>query len=126
MAVTFSEGRGLPREFSRGGGYEGFGADFTEQGAVNFMKAISPWDLLTGLFVTKPMAEQAAQTAIAQAQADSIASTAYARSQNLKTILMYGGAAVGVLGLVLLLRRRRPAAVAGYHRRKPRRTRRHR
>lgn len=123
MGVTFAEGRSLPREFSRGGGYEGFGRHsrygdptFTEAGGVAMMKAISPWDLLTGIFVTKPAQERAAQVAIAEAQVQAQGQAQYAKAQNLKTLLMYGGGAIGALVLVVLLTKRRSPAVAGYRR----------
>jgi hypothetical protein len=131
MGVTFSEGRGLPREFSRGGGYEGFGrhnrygdSTFTEAGGVAMMKAISPWDLLTGIFVTKPAQERAAQVAIAEAQVQAQGQAQYAKSQNLKTLLMYGGGAIGALVLVVLLTKRRAPAVGGHRSRRSRRSRR--
>ncbi len=120
MGVTFSEGRDLPREFTRGGGYEAYGAEFTEQGAVNFVKSISPWDMLTGIFVTKPAQERAAEVAIAQAQGQAQA----VRSQSTRTLVMVGGGIAALLAFGLLLRPRRSSV--GNYRRKSRRTRRSR
>ena len=120
MSIYFTEGRGLPKEFTRGGGYEGFGGE----AVVDVMKAISPWDMLTGLFVTKPAAERAAQVAIADAQVRAQGQAQAAQSANLKTIMMYGGAAVGALVLVILLTKRRKTSVAGYRKRPRRRSRR--
>ena len=125
MGVTFSEGRSLPREFTRGGGYEGFhrvwtprlgDATFTEAGGAALMKAISPWDMLIGIFVTKPAQERAAEVAIAQAQVQAQGQAQFAKSQNLKTMLMYGGGAVGALVLVIMLTKRRAPSVGGYRR----------
>lgn len=125
--VVFVEGKGLPREFTRGGGYQGYrmgDATFTEAGGAAIMGAVSPWNFLTQLFVTKPAQEHAAQVAIAQAQADAQGQALYARSANLKTILMYGAGGVGALALILYLTRRRSSPVAGYRSRRRRRNRR--
>ena len=120
MGVVFVEGKGLPKQFTRGGGYARYhrmgDATFTEAGGAAIMGAISPWNFLTQLFVTKPAQEHAAQVAIAQAQADAQGQALYARSANLKTMLTYGAVGVGALALLLFLRRR-PASVAGYRRR---------
>lgn len=120
MAVTFTEGRELPREFTRGGGYERYG-DSTQDGAAKIIDSISPWKLLEGIFVTKPAQERASQVAIAQAQADALANSQQIKSDNLETMLKYGAVGVGALVLVLLLTKRRGGSVAGY-RRKRRRT----
>jgi len=126
MGVVYTSDRGIPREFRSGfQGYRSLGdATFTEAGGAAIMGAISPWNFLKGLFVDKPAAEQAAQVAIAQAQANAAANAQFAKSANLKTMLMYGAGAVGILALVLTMSRRR-SSVAGY-RRKSRRSRRSR
>lgn len=120
MGVTFTEGRALPREFTRGGGYEryGEGPTFTEAGAVKFMDAISPWKLLEGLFVTKPAQERAAQIALAQAQAQAQGEALSIRGMNTRTMVLVGGGIVGVLaiGLVLMKLGRR-SKMSGYRRR---------
>mgnify|MGYP001604634645 CR=1 FL=1 len=125
MGVTFSEGRGLPREFTKGGGYEGFGDDM-QDGAAKIAHAVLPWDLLTGLFVTKPQSEQAAQVAIAQAQAEAQGDALAIRGVNTRMMVLVGGGIVGVLAVgLLLMKLNRPSRVSGY-RRKSRRTRRSR
>lgn len=132
MGVTFTEGRGLPSEFSRGSGYEGlhqlghFGEETSVVGDVaKVFDAVSPWKLLEGIFVTKPAAERAAQVAIAEAQVKAQGQAQYARAQSMKTLLMYGGGAVGALVLVILLTKRRAPAVGSYRRsRRSRRSRR--
>lgn len=120
MAVFFTEGRELPKEFRRGGGYEGFGAN--DVAAV--LDSISPFKLLEGLFVTKPAAERAAQVELARIQAQAQGQSAFAKSQNMEELLKYGAIGIGALVLVILVTRRKaPAKVAGYRRSKRRSTR---
>lgn len=120
MAVTFSEGRGLPREFTRGGGYERYGryGDSTQDGAAKIFDAISPFKLLEGIFVTKPKQERDAAIALAHEQAMANANSLQFKSDNLETLMKYGAIGVGALVLVLLLTKKRGGpSVAGYRRR---------
>ncbi len=116
MGVFFTEGRGLPKEFTKGGGYEGFG-DSTQDGAAKIFDSISPFKLLEGIFVTKPREEHEAQVAIAQAQGEAMSRSEYEKSIRLKSMLKYGAIGVGALLLVVLLTKRRSPSVAGYRRR---------
>ncbi len=124
MGVFFTEGRGLPKEFTRGGGYEGFG-DTYQDGFAKIMDSISPFKLLEGIFVTKPATERAAQVELARLQAQAQGQSAFIKSQNLEELLKYGAIGVGALVLVIILTKRKaPAKVAGYRRSKRRRSRR--
>ncbi len=128
MAVTFSEGRALPREFSRGGGYEGYKSfgDSMQDGAAKIFDSISPFKLLEGIFVTKPKQERDAAIALAHEQALANANSQQIKSENLDTMLMYGAIGVGALVMVILLTKRRSPAVAGFgrNRRRTKRSRR--
>ncbi len=130
MAVFFTEERGLPREFTRGGGYEGFGrarlGDTYQDGFAKIMDSISPFKLLEGIFVTKPATERAAQVELARLQAQAQGQSAFIKSQNMEELLKYGAIGVGALVLVIILTKRKPAPakVAGYRRSKRRRSRR--
>ncbi len=116
MSVVFSGDRGLPPEFRNGG----MGDGLTEGGAVNFMKAISPWDFLTGWLVTKPAAEAAAQADIARSQAAAMAANdalLQAKQKTLRTIAFAGAGVLAVLVLVMATKPR-SAAVSGYRKSK--------
>ena len=136
MGVIFHEGRDLPSEFRRSSGYEGFGENsrsdtITATGwqpggsaadglnaVANIVKQASPWDMLTGIFVTKPAAERAAQVEITRLQAESQASSQAMKAETTQRLLYIGGGVVALLALVLVMtKRRRPPAVAGYRRR---------
>ena len=122
MTVVFYEGRRAPVGLRHMNGYGG--DTFTEAGAVAFTKAISPWDFLTGVFVTKPAAEAANQAAIAQSQAQEAGIVAQGKAEMIRTAMMVGGGVLGIVVLVSLLRRPAPARVGGYRksRRKNRRS----
>lgn len=120
MGVTFSEGRALPREFTRGSGYQGM----TDGEAVaSAIRSISPWDMLTGIFVTKPAQEHAAQVAIAQAQQQAQSEALAVRGASTRTMVLVGGGLVALLAIVLVMRRK-PSSVAGYRKRHSKRSRR--
>lgn len=134
MSVIFTEDRGVPSEI-RNGDMSGYGrhfatgpsnvpGQFTEQGAVAFMNAISPFEFLKGLFVTKPQQEQAAQVALAQTQAGLVAADTEARQKTTRLLVGVGAGLAGLMAIALLVRGRR-SSVAGYSRsRRPRRSRR--
>jgi len=117
MSVVFSEARNLPAEFS-GEAMGSYGADgtFTEAGAIGILKAASPWDMLTGLFVDKPRAEAAAQAAVAEAQSMALQQQAISRAKTMKTAILAGAGILGVLVLATVMRPAPQRAVAGYSR----------
>lgn len=126
MSVIFTEDRSVPPEL-RNGDMSGFGRhyagpEFTEQGAVAFVQAISPWEFLKGLFVTKPQQEQAAQVALAQTQAGLIAADTAARQKTTRLLVGVGAGLAGLMAIALIARRRR-SSVAGYRSRRSRRRR---
>lgn len=115
MAIVFSEGYGLPREFQHGrmGGYG-------DTNAWDFLQ--SPATLLKGIFVDKPAAEQASQVAIATQQAHAAEMIAAEKAKTTMTIVkvaggVLGALAVGLVLLKLLKKKSTPAKVAGYRRR---------
>jgi len=111
MSVFFTEGRGLPKEFTRAdmGRYGDTGSDI-----ANIIEKASPFDFLTGVFVTKPAQERAAQVAIAQSQAEEAAVYQQAKQKTTRTVVMVGAGLLGLLALVMIMRPRPAAAVAGY------------
>lgn len=120
MSVMFVEGRGLPAAIRKADmGHYGDGwTDLAQAG-----KNISPWDFLTGVFVTKPAQAAEAQAQIAEAQAQSAAISAQERQSTLRTAMLAGAGILGLLALVMVVRR--PAArVGGYKSRRSRRSRR--
>ncbi len=135
MGITFVSDRAFPREFSRMNGYGAVATapsthpDFTEKGAVDILGAISPFNLLKGLFVDKPLAERQAQLELTRIQAEAQGNAAVARSQVIDDMLKYAAIGIGALVVVILVTKRRaaPAKLAGYRRsKKSRRTRRSR
>ncbi len=126
MSVVFSTERGLPKEFTRGGGYERYHSygDSTQDGAAKILDSVSPWKLLEGIFVSKPAAERAAQAEITRIQAEAQGRSQFIKSQNMEELLKYGAIGVGALVLVILLTRRKSAAVGGYRKRRSKRSRR--
>ncbi len=123
MSVVFTEGRALPKEL-RGdfGRYGDAGSDIAAG-----LKAVSPWDFLTGIFVDKPKAEAAAQVALAQTNAQNLAANDQllaARQKTLRTAALAGAGVLGLLVLVIAMKPHRAPAVAGY--RKSRRSKRSR
>lgn len=119
MSVRFYTDRSFPSDLKHLGAYGSDAGDFM-QGAAAFVRAASPWDFLTGVFVDKPRAEAEAQVAQAQAAASAIAAQQAARQQTLRTVMIVGAGLVGVLVLVVATRPRAPK-VAGYRRKKARR-----
>lgn len=132
MTVYFSTERGVPKMFRdndlgrfSGGPLRLGDGDFGTQ-AAQIIQAASPWNLLKGVFVDKPMAQAAAQQAVSQAQAEEAA--AYSQDQariageqqaTLRTGLMIGAGLLGLVAVVSLMRR--PAkAVSGYRSRRKR------
>lgn len=125
MSVMFVEGRGLPASIRKSDMGHYLGARYGDAGTdiANTARNISPWDFLTGIFVTKPAQAAQAQAEIAAAQAQSAAISAQERQSTLRTAMLAGAGVLGLLALVAVVRR--PAAhVGGY--RKSRRTRRSR
>lgn len=98
------------------GHYRAYGDDALT-GIANVVQKASPWDFLTGIFVTKPAQAEAAQVELARLQAQAVGQQAAARAQTLKYALLAGAGVVGVLVLVIALKPRR-AAVAGYRKSK--------
>ena len=89
------------------------------------IRSISPWDMLTGLFVTKPAQEHAAQVEIARTQAQAQAQALTIRGANVRTMVWVGGALVALLAVGIVILKRKPAKVGGYRsRRKKNRSRR--
>jgi len=116
MSIMFVEGRGLPKEFRQ--------ADLGDAGSdiANLVQKASPWDFLTGVFVTKPAQQAAEQAAVAQSQAQAAAQMQAQQQNTLRTAMLMGAGVLGLLAVVAVMRR--PAArVAGYHRRSKRRSR---
>ena len=118
MAIVLTEDRGLPKEFKNDfGHYRGFGDDALT-GIANIVQRASPWDLLKGIFVDKPMAQAQAQMEVAQMQAQVAMQQEADRAKMLKYGLIAGAGIAGILVIVLVTKPRpAPRAVAGYHRR---------
>ncbi len=115
MTVRFYTEREFPAELSRMGGYGDAGTDI-----VNGLRAVSPWDFLTGIFVDKPKAEAAAQLQAQQTAAAAFEAQQAQRQQTLRVVLIAGAGLVGVLALAIALKPpSRP--VAGYRKGKRRR-----
>lgn len=124
MSIIFTEDRGVPSELRNGdmsryahyaAGPSNVPGQFTEAGAVAFVNAISPFEFLKGLFITKPQQEQAAQVALAQTQAGLISADTEARQRTTRLLVGAGAGLAGLMAIALILRGRR-SSVAGYHR----------
>ncbi len=111
------EGRAFPADFKNGalGGY-GEGPQFTEQGAVAFVNAISPFEFLKGLFVDKPARDQAAAVELARQQAQVIGTDTLERQKTFRTVATIGAGLAGLMLVGLMLRRPASARVSGYRR----------
>ncbi len=124
MSIFFTEGRGLPKEFTRGGGYEGYG-NSDQDGATKIFDSISPFKFLEAMFVTKPLAERQAQLEMTRIQAQAQGQSLFAQSQNMEELLKYAAIGVGALVVVILVvKRKQPAKVGGYRKRRSKRSRR--
>ncbi len=110
MTITFSESRKFQPRHLNGVGNFGEESEF-----VQGLNAISPWNFLKNMFVDKPAAENAAQVAIAQAQAQQNVLEAQARSKTTRTLVMVGAGLAGLM-LVGLMASRSGGSVAGYRR----------
>jgi len=133
MSVSFYEGHGFPGELKNidMGHYAGRRSlgDAGWDAVASVFNA--PVNLFKGIFVDKPMAEQAAQVAIAQAQGIAAVQIqgqqellAEERQKTFRTALLVGAGVLGLLAVGIILKRR-PRAVAGYRRsRRSRRSRR--
>lgn len=131
MSALFFEGRTMPaavkQQFSMGRHYAAYGADAGDAassivnslttGAVGIAKAVSPWDMLTGLFVTKPLGEEQLQ---AQAQAAQLQAATEQRTTLIRTVAYAGVGLVGIIVLAVALKPPKPH-VSGYRRRRRRR-----
>lgn len=96
----------------------GYGDTLT--GIADIVEKASPWDLLTGLLVTKPAQAEAAQLAAQQLNAQVAEQQLEARSETLKVLMLAGAGLVGVLVLALSLKSKPNKSVAGYRRRRRR------
>lgn len=136
MSIVFWEGKKVPASVrSQFGGFGSYGGvlQFGDAGSdiANIVQKASPWDFLTGVFVSKPIAEAQAQAALAQTQADAAgiyqqqqAQIQAAQQDTIRTAVMVGGGILGVILLVSVLRRPARAAVGGYRKRSRSRSRR--
>jgi hypothetical protein len=119
MSALFFEGRTPPaairQQFSMGRHYADAGADI-----VAGLKAVSPWDFLTGVFVTKPA--QAEQAALQQQemQAQAVAMQQAQQAKTVRTVMIAGAGLVGVIILAVALRSPKHTAVHGYRKRRHR------
>lgn len=131
MSVEFFTDRGFPKQLRSLNGLRhyrryGDGFDLTPglNAVANIVQKASPWDLLTGLFVTKPQAEAAAQVAESQIQAQAIASQQASQQKTLRTIALVGAGVVGLVVVANVLKPKPlkpPKSVAGYRRKRKRR-----
>jgi hypothetical protein len=93
-------------------GYRGYGDDAASvvnslvQGVVGVSKAVSPWDMLTGIFVTKPVEEQQAAAQVQQAQLAAAAAAQAQQAKTLRTAMYVGAGLVGVIILAVALKPR--------------------
>ena len=98
MSVEFYTDRAFPKELRSLQGLRhyrryGDGTSDSLNAVANIVEKSSPWDLLTGLFVTKPAAQAAAQVAESQVLAEQQAQ----QQKTLRIVAIAGAALVGVV-----------------------------
>lgn len=120
MSTVFFEGKTLPASLRRMNGY-GDGAADSLNAVANIVKSASPWDLLTGLFVTKPAQAEEAQLQAQEIQAQAIAQQQANQATMVKWLIVGGVGIAAVFGLVLATK---PRKVAVGHYKRHRRNRR--
>lgn len=128
MAVAFFEGRKVPTGIRRMSHYArapaamGDGNSDQLNAVANIVSAASPWNLLTGIFVTKPAAEAQAALQAQEINAQQVEAAAEQRSGMIQTMLYVGAGLAGVALLAVLLKApSHPPAVHGYRKRRSRR-----
>lgn len=78
------------------------------QSAAAIGKAVSPWDMLTGIFVAKPIAEQQTAAQLQEAQIQAAVAQQQNQAKTIRTVIYVGAGLVGVIILAVALKPRSP------------------
>lgn len=116
MATVFFEGKKLPTELRRMNGYGDNAVADDLTGVAKVVEAASPWDLLTGLFVTKPAEAAQAQVEAEQVQAEALAQQQATQAAMVKWLVIGGVAIAAVFGIVLATKPSKQTATGRYRR----------
>jgi hypothetical protein len=119
MSVQFYTQREFPAQLKSLSGFRHYGdwaSDLLNAGA-NLVQKASPWDLLKGVFVDKPIAQAQAQEAEAQIQAQAVAMQQAEQQSTLRMVLLVGAGLAGALLVVAALKPPAAKKMSGYHRR---------
>jgi hypothetical protein len=77
-------------------------------GAAAIAKAVSPWDMLTGIFVTKPVREQETAAQLQEAQIAAAVAAQQTQAKTIRTMIYVGAGLVSVIILAVVLKPKAP------------------